>query len=99
MHSLIQPILKGATGLLMLILLSCSQDHVSIYFDSDMEVSGSKFSLEEISPGLPADWDDYEYVVLEFMISTPQRFHVGFNTETGYNELRVMSYTPGAWNR
>jgi len=99
MHPFIQTIVKGAIGSLLLALLSCSQDHVTIRFDSEMEVSGKKFSLEEISPGLPADWDDYEYVVLEFMISTPQRFHVGFNTETGYNELRVMSYTPGAWNR
>jgi len=33
------------------------------------------------------------------MITTPQRFHVGFTTETGYNELRVMSYTPNGWNR
>jgi len=99
MHPSIQTLAKGALGLSVLVLLSCSQDHVSIYFDSEMEVSGKKFSLEEISPGLPADWDAYEYVVLEFMISTPQRFHVGFTTETGYNELRVMSYTPGSWNR
>ncbi len=58
-----------------------------------------KFALEDISPGLPLDWDEYEYVVLEFMITSPQRFHVGFTTETGYNELRVMSYTPNGWNR
>lgn len=80
-------------------LVACNKDHVSIRFDSDMEVSGRKFALEDISPGLPSDWDGYEYVVLEFMISTPQRFQVGFTTETGYNELRVMSYTPGGWNK
>jgi hypothetical protein len=58
-----------------------------------------KFSLEEISPGLPADWDGYEFVVLEFMVTSPQRFQVGFNTESGYNELRIMSYTPKGWNK
>ncbi len=58
-----------------------------------------KFALEDISPGLPADWDDFEYVVLEFMITTPQRFQVGFTTRAGYNELRVMNYTPNGWNR
>lgn len=85
--------------LLFLAFVSCKPDYVTIRFDSEMEVSGQKFSLDEIAPGLPEEWDEFEYVVLEFMINTPQRFHVGFTTESGYNELRVMSYVPGAWNR
>jgi hypothetical protein len=87
---------------ILIISLSCSRgskDYVTIRFDSDTEVSGMKFALADISPGLPSDWDGYEYVVLEFMITTPQRFQVGFTTETGYNELRVMNYTPNGWNR
>ncbi len=56
-------------------------------------------ALEDITPGLPSDWDDYNYVVFEFMITTPQRFNVGFTTDDGYNELRVMSYVPNGWNR
>jgi hypothetical protein len=91
--------IRGILLLSIMTFLSCTQDYLSVRFHSSMEVSGMKFSLDDISPGLPADWDDYKYVVLEFMISTPQRFHVGFTTETGYNELRIMSYTPGAWNR
>jgi hypothetical protein len=85
--------------LFLTLFVSCNQDYVFIQFDSEMEVSGAMFSLEEISPGLPADWDGYGYVVLEFMITTPQRFQVGFSTDGGYNELRIMSYTPNAWNR
>ncbi|MDF1576110.1 MAG: hypothetical protein P1P86_13060 [Bacteroidales bacterium] len=99
MHSFASTVLRGLTLLLLISLFSCNQDYVTIPFDSDMEVSGMKFALEEISAGLPDNWDGYEFVVLEFMISTPQRFHVGFTTETGYNELRIMSYTPGGWNR
>lgn len=90
---------RGVLLLVLVTLFSCNQDYVTIQFDSEKEVSGMKFALEEISPGLPADWDDYEYVVLEFMITTPQRFHVGFTTEEGYNELRIMNYTPNGWNR
>ncbi len=89
----------GVTLIILFTFISCNSDYVTIHFDSENEVSGKKFSLEDISPGLPADWDGYEYVVLEFMITTPQRFHVGFTTETGYNELRVMNYTPNGWNR
>ena len=93
---------RGITFLLLLTFISCNksnENYVTISFDSEKEVSGRKFSLQDISPGLPANWDDYEFVVLEFMITSPQRFHVGFTTETGYNELRVMNYTPNGWNR
>jgi hypothetical protein len=70
-----------------------------VVFDGTKEVSGRKFAIRDISPGLPSDWDAYNYVVLEFRSTTSQRFHVGFTTEDGYNELRIMSYVPGAWNR
>lgn len=89
----------GFVFLLLLFFSSCKPDHVTVQFDSDCEVSGKKFSLEDVSAGLPASWDGYEYVVLEFMITTPQRFQVGFTTNEGYNEVRVMSYTPNGWNR
>jgi hypothetical protein len=90
---------RGVTFLILFTFISCNKDYVTIPFDSEKEVSGMKFSLEEILSGLPANWDGYEYVVLEFMITSPQRFQVGFTTETGYNELRIMNYTPNGWNR
>ncbi|MDR1406899.1 MAG: hypothetical protein LBJ23_02475 [Tannerella sp.] len=70
-----------------------------VVFDDTREVSGKKFAIRDISPGLPADWDGYEFVVVEFRATTSQRFHIGFTTADGYNELRIMSYVPGAWNR
>ncbi|MDR2911862.1 MAG: hypothetical protein LBV38_00965 [Alistipes sp.] len=76
-----------------------SQKEFRVDFDSSHEVSGKKFALRDINPDLPTDWDGYEYVVLEYRISTAQRFHVGFDTDAGYNELRVMSYVPNGWNR
>jgi len=76
-----------------------AQKTVKIQFDSKMEVSGQKFAIKDISPGLPTNWDGYNFVVLEFKSTTPQRFQVGFTTETGYNELRVMSYTANGWNK
>jgi hypothetical protein len=99
MKFMMPTLFRGVLFLSLVTFLSCKKDYVTLSFDSETEVSGMKFSLEDISPGLPANWDDYEYVVLEFMITTPQRFQVGFTTETGYNELRVMSYTARGWNR
>ena len=92
-------ILRGLTFLLLLTFISCEKNYLTITFDSENEVSGMKFPLKEVSPGLPENWEDYEFVILEFMITTPQRFRVGFNTDHGYNELRIMSYTPNGWNR
>jgi hypothetical protein len=79
----------------------CAPDagRFKVTFDSAREVSGHKFAIADISPGLPADWDGFNFVVLEFRTTTAQRFHVGFTTDSGYNELRVMNYVPGAWNR
>ena len=51
-------------------------------FDSSKEVSGRKFAIKDINPDLPADWDDFNYVVLEFRITTAQRFHVGLPPTT-----------------
>jgi len=70
-----------------------------VRFDSSKEVSGQKFAIKDITPGLPRDWDGYNFVVLEFRITTAQRFNLGFTTDSGYNELRVMSYVPDAWNK
>ncbi len=84
----------------LLFVSACQQqDYYTIHFNSEHEVSGQMLALEDITPGLPSDWDDYNYVVFEFMITTPQRFNVGFTTDDGYNELRVMSYVPNGWNR
>ncbi len=82
------------------IIVQCkAKDPIRIQFDSNKEVSGQKFAIKDISPGLPVNWDDYNYVILEFKITTSQRFQVGFTTESGYNELRVMSYTANGWNK
>ena len=84
----------------ILTILHCqAQKTVKIQFDSNKEVSGKKFAIKDISSGVPTNWDGYNFVVLEFKITTAQRFQLGFTTETGYNELRVMSYTPNGWNK
>ncbi|NEW84130.1 MAG: hypothetical protein GZ094_17420, partial [Mariniphaga sp.] len=88
------------TALFALPLAQCNaQKLVKIQFDSNKEVSGHKFAIKDISPGIPSNWDKYNFVVLEFKSTTPQRFQVGFTTETGYNELRVMSYTANGWSK
>jgi hypothetical protein len=85
----------------LLLMTQCkfTPEQFIVKFDSQYEVSGQKFAIKDINPDLPRDWDEYNYVVLEFKITTSQRFQVGFTTDSGYNELRVMSYLPNGWNK
>jgi len=85
----------------MFLLAQCTSapKRFIVRFDNAKEVSGKKFAIKDITPGLPRDWDEYNFVVLEFKITTAQRFNVGFTTDSGYNELRIISYTPNAWNK
>ena len=86
---------------MVMVAFGCStnSEQFTIQFDNSYEVSGQKFALRDINPSLPSDWDEYNFVVLEYKISTPQRFQLGFTTADGYNEVRVMSYVPGQWNK
>ena len=86
--------------ILSILLAGCAgKREITIRFSDDVEMSGKKIALKDINPDLPTDWDGYNYVVLEYKTTTAQRFQLGFTTEWGYNELRIMSYVPGAWNR
>ncbi|MDR0749059.1 MAG: hypothetical protein LBF62_05760 [Tannerellaceae bacterium] len=89
----------AATALLLLTQCTPAPKEFKVRFNSNHEVSGQKFAIRDINPGLPANWDDYNYVTLEYRITTAQRFHAGFTTNYGYNELRVMSYLANGWNR
>jgi hypothetical protein len=86
-------------ALAALALASCAGGVKHFKFDGSREISGTRFALRDINPDLPRDWDEYNYLVLEYKITTPQRFQFGLTTDDGYNELRLMSYVPGAWNR
>jgi len=85
----------------MLVLTQCTSEpkRFIVKLDSKYEVAGQKFAIHDINPDLPRNWDGYNFVVLEFRITTAQRFHVGFTTDYGYNELRMYSYVPNGWNR
>jgi len=83
----------------LFILAGCGTKTARFTFDGTKEMSGTKFAIKDINPDLHADWDDYNYVVLEYKIGTSQRFQLGFTTDWGYNELRIMCYVPNAWNR
>ncbi|MCI6803073.1 MAG: hypothetical protein MR893_06955, partial [Prevotellaceae bacterium] len=64
-------------------LLACQTEKPAqvIRFDGSKEMSGQKLALHTINPDLPTNWEDYQYVVLEYKISSAQRFQLGFTTQ------------------
>jgi hypothetical protein len=92
-------ICMGAIAMLLMNQCTSKPERFIVELDSKYEVAGQKFAVRDINPDLPRNWDGYNFVVLEYKITTPQRFHVGFTTDYGYNELRMYCYVPNAWNK
>ena len=57
-----------------------------------------KWPLKELSASLPADWSGFDYLVLEFRCSTPQRFQLRLYTAEGNRNAGINAF-PGAWIR
>jgi hypothetical protein len=66
-------------------------------FDSSLSIDSHEFTLKELGD-LPADWEAYDYLVLEIRSSTAQRFLLGIDTDNGLHEKRTH-LMPGAWLR
>lgn len=82
------------------VLAACTpREGVKFSFDSSKEVSGGKVALSRFCDTMPTDWSGYNYAVLELRSSTSQRVFLGFNTEQGYNELRMIFYATNGWIR
>ena len=78
---------------------SAKEKTVLLKFDSKKEVPGYKIALKNFCDTLPSNWTKYNYAVLELRCTTSQRVFVGFTTQTGYNELRIIFYATKGWIR
>jgi hypothetical protein len=67
-------------------------------FDSSQPVSTYSWALKDLAPGLPSDWSDYNYLVLEMKASSPQRFTIGPVTAGGMLPKNIQPFM-GAWIR
>ncbi len=61
-------------------------------------VSTHTWTLQELNPALPADWTPFDFLVIEFRASSPQRFELGLETATGRISKRVHPFA-GVWVR
>jgi len=64
----------------------------------DGAASARKWDLKELNPELPADWEGYEYLVLELKASSPQRFSLSLFSGDR-EQRRQMQPLPNVWIR
>ena len=53
------------------------------------EVATVQWPLAELDAGLPADWKDFEFLVVEFRASSSQRFELGLVGDTQTVSKRI----------
>jgi hypothetical protein len=61
--------------------------------------SEHKWALKELKPELPADWSDYNFLVLEIKTSTPQRFSFWVYTTNGPRRIMLQPFGQNVWLR
>src|ERR1022692_3613478 len=64
------------------------------------EGAGTEYTwaLKDLDPGLPADWSQFQFLVLELRLSSPQRFDLRIHDAGGVRSVRLAP-VPGAWIR
>jgi hypothetical protein len=61
--------------------------------------SEHKWALKELNPDLPSDWSAFQYLVLEFRHSSPQRFYLFVYDKNGPRRVVMQPYGQGEWIR
>jgi hypothetical protein len=84
--------------LVLLCIVSCSSVQTrQVVFEG--ELSEHRWTLEELNPELPSDWSSYEYLVLEFKHSSPQRFFLFVYDQGGPRRVVIQPFGQGVWIR
>ena len=56
------------------------------------------WTLKDLDPGLPADWSNFQFLVLELRLSSPQRFDLRIHDAGGVRSVRLAP-VPNVWIR
>ncbi len=92
--------LRMVIVLLFLVLsgAGCSNSNTLLVVFEGTE-SEHKWALQDLDPPLPSDWSSYEYLVLEFRHSSPQRFFLFAYDRSGPRRVVIQPFGQGVWMR
>jgi len=85
-----------AAALIMALAAAARADLQEAVFDRP--ISAHAWTLAQLNPDLPSNWNAYEFLVLEFRASSSQRFELGLQTAQGLISKKVHP-CPGVWVR
>ena len=93
--------IRLSSALLFLLLLAganCQQPGTTLVVFEGTE-SVHKWSVGDLDPPLPSDWSSYEYLVLEFRHSSPQRFFLFAYDRGGPRRVVIQPFGQNVWIR
>lgn len=86
-----------ALFLSLLSMLACGGEEARLV-TFEGETSEHKWTLAELNSNLPSDWSEYEYLVLEMRVSSPQRFFLNLYRGDQMQHRRMQPLA-NAWIR
>src|ERR1035437_2445967 len=87
-----------ASLMVLLSTVGCTRYQVQrVVFEGTL--SEHKWALKDLNPDLPSDWSAYQYLVLEFRHSSPQRFFLLVYDKDGSRRVVMQPYGQGVWIR
>jgi len=92
-----RPVLAAWCLAILLPAVAASAGPVSVTFSGSRTVS-KQWPLTELDSQLPADWSGFQFLVLEFRASSPQRFELEVRTSKQVISKRIQPMA-GAWVR
>jgi len=61
--------------------------------------SEHKLALQDLGPDTPSEWSSFNYLVVEFRTSSPQRFDLYVDTQDGPRRIRIQPFGQRVWIR
>ena len=85
--------------LFLLLVGGCSSNPDTLLVVFEGTDSEHKWALQDLDPPLPSDWSSYEYLVLEFRHSSPQRFFLFAYDQSGPRRVVIQPFGQNVWIR
>lgn len=86
-----------------IVILSLSGSLSAAVIPAELVFDGTRaehtFMIKDLDPCMPQDWSDFRYLVMELKTSSPQRFSIWIQTQSGGRRLMFHPFGQDVWLR